>query len=105
MKENADTLLNTQRDMGTELLEQLILSLYELEKQSVTLASAKAKLICTRCNSQMKCPVMRIDSGLSFCKACIEDEFESGSMTYPETHLLVNKSFVVNVTLQNVVAW
>lgn len=102
MKENADTRLNARRD--TELLEQLILSLNELEKQSGTLASTKAKLICTLCGSQMICPVMRIDSGLSFCKACIELRFGCGSIACPETHSKVNKSFVVNVTLQNVVA-
>lgn len=102
MKKNADTVLNTKRDMDTELLEQLILSLIELEDESSTLAKTKANLICSICDSLMTYPVI-IDSGLSFCKLCVEEHFRCG-YKFPDTDVTISKHFVVNVTLQNVIA-
>jgi len=104
MKENADIILNAKWETDTELLEQLLLSLTEFEDESVTLAKTKAKLICSLCDSLMICPVI-IDSGLSFCKTCIEERFIRGDMTCPDTDVIVSKHFVLNATLQNVVAW
>ena len=108
IKENADSMLHAEQNVNNELLEQLLLSLAGIEdktaNQSVILADVKTKLKCGLCECVMICPVI-VDSGLSFCKSCIEERFKCGYFTCPITKIEIRKHFVINFALQNVISW
>ncbi|KAG0625392.1 hypothetical protein M758_2G051200 [Ceratodon purpureus] len=107
IKENADSTLHAEQNLDAELLEQLLLSLAVIEEktagESIILAEVKAKLKCGSCESLMICPVT-VESGLSFCKSCIEERFRLGYSTCPVTKIEISKRFVINVALQNVIS-
>ena len=101
-------MLPPEQNVDAELLEQLLLSLAVIEEktagESIILTEVKAKLKCGICECLMTCPVT-VDSGLSFCKLCIEERFKCGYLTCPVTRIEISKHFVINVALQTVISW
>lgn len=108
IKENAEYMLHAEQNVDNELLEQLLLSLAVIQErtadESIILAEVKCKLKCALCECLMICPVI-VDSGLSFCKPCIEEWFKCGYSTCPVTKTEISKSFRINVVLQKVISW
>lgn len=107
IKKHAHASPRQMQKIDSELLEQLILFMTEAETITSTsdcLFDIKSKLECGLCKRLMLRPVV-IDSGVSFCKGCIEEYLKCEKTICPVTGRPVSRRFVVSVTLQDLITW
>ncbi|XP_024400873.1 uncharacterized protein [Physcomitrium patens] len=105
IKKHAHASPRQMQKIDSELLEQLILFMTEAETITSTsdcLFDIKSKLECGLCKRLMLRPVV-IDSGVSFCKGCIEEYLKCEKTICPVTGRPVSRRFVVSVTLQDLI--